>query len=489
MKRLITIAGLIIALMAVFVGTMRISMHADKPEVIIKKLRRGKGDTQELLMKLNLARGDIVPKMLDGFEDANAPISFRLDMLEQLLRRYSRASDQRILLVLESALKNPDKTIRLATVKGINLYGQTDDKFKLIPCVDDDDTEVVRTTLLCLSTMPDQARYAGINHDRSWTKLDKTQRQAITDSCTRLLGQDQDDHLRYLARSVLGREIEFLCTQARQTLSASDIDAGEKLLRKAIALDPTNHQAQISLVRYYLSADMKDEAFEAAKTYGGITHIPLLKETPVIDGDPTEAAWDSAFRYEGKPGYNSATRWASKVAEGDSDFYVGHRDGTIYIAVLGYEDDLHKLQAKHKGRDSDAWRDDCAEIFIDPSLDGTEHYQFVINALGTLMDSYKLNSSDNMPCQWAAKVFYDRKYWGCEFAVAAKDLHKRKMTADTIWGFNIFRTRIGGGASEQCAYWPTFGRAHRFHLWPLAVFEGLENTTDDPNQSPSAAEQ
>lgn len=165
-----------------------------------------------------------------------------------------------------------------------------------------------------------------------------------------------------------------------------------------------------------------------------------------------------------------------------NDFYIGHRDGTVYIAVLGYEDDLSKLVVRHKSRDGNIWLDDCVEIFFDPSNSETEVYQFIINPLGAMFDQYKGRRGENVLCEWKAKVFHDRGYWACEFSVAAKNLHKRTITGDSIWGINIVRARIGP-ASEHCQWWPTFGWAHRYHLFPLAVFEGLDKPASKPTET------
>jgi hypothetical protein len=190
----------------------------------------------------------------------------------------------------------------------------------------------------------------------------------------------------------------------------------------------------------------------------------------VIDGDPADSAWQEAFRSDRF--YHATSRWVERRAEGRSELRIGHRDGRIYIAVLGYEDDLGRLVVKHKSRDSDTWRDDCVEVFFDPANTEKDVYQFVINAYGACLDSYKLDKSQDFECEYAARVFRDRGYWACEFAVAASELGGATITRDSVWGMNIMRTRIGP-ASEQGAWWPSFGSSLKYNLHPIAVFEGL----------------
>jgi len=235
-----------------------------------------------------------------------------------------------------------------------------------------------------------------------------------------------------------------------------------------LALDPANCQAQIQLVRFYLRLGQKDKALELARQYGGLIEIPPLSQPPVIDGDPTEEAWTQAYSTE--KFYHTTSRWIQRQTKGKSRAYIGHRDGKIYIAVIGYEEDLSKLVQTQKGRDGNIWLDDCVELIFDPDNTDSKYYQFIVNAAGALFDSANGDTGKNFKCQYAAKVFHDRGYWACEFSLDGKDLDKHPIEAGKIWSMNVFRVRIGP-ASEHGAIWPLFGWAHRMNLYPLAVFK------------------
>ena len=45
-----------------------------------------------------------------------------------------------------------------------------------------------------------------------------------------------------------------------------------------------------------------------------------LKPIMLIDGDPTDKAWEKALRYVNKPLYHTTSRWAPKEVEGKTDF-------------------------------------------------------------------------------------------------------------------------------------------------------------------------
>jgi len=483
MRRFLTIAGLIAAILVVFFGLALWKIRANRPEVLLEKLRRGRGDKEELKMKLKLSRGDIIPGMIAMYNDRSADLVFRADMLELLFSRYRRSSDQRILPVLREALASSETLLRRTAVTYFDMYGGVKEHLYLLDRLDDPDPQIRRQVLITFTSRGMGGRgMRGMRgrQDTFWPMLSDQQRKTLVENCSRKMRTEKDPDLRFLARAVVGREINFLCEKAYETVSTAEFEKGERLLKRALELDADNHQARIRMARHFLAAGMKKKALELAEKYNALLRIPLLKSVPTIDGDPTDRAWDGAFRYVDKPFYHTTSRWASKRVEGKTDFYIGHRDGTIYIAVLGYEEDLNKLTVRYKTRDSDVFKDDCVELFFDPGCSEKDVYQFIVNPIGALHDdSSKSGARDNFVCQRKAKIFHDRGYWAMEFAVAAKDLHDQTIAADSIWGINIIRARIGP-ASEHCAYWPTFGWAHRYHLLALAVFDGLEKSTSAP---------
>lgn len=112
MKRFLTVFGLIAVVLIVFVGLVALKLRADRPEVLIDKLRGGTGDKDVVRTKLGLARGDVVPLMIGAFQDGSADLVFRADMLDLLFKKYRRSSDERILPVLRKALESPKPLIR-----------------------------------------------------------------------------------------------------------------------------------------------------------------------------------------------------------------------------------------------------------------------------------------------------------------------------------------------------------------------------------------
>lgn len=482
MKRFLTISAIVVLILVVVLGMMQMKIRSERADVLLKKLRARPDDRDALKMKLNLARGDVVKEMLNAFLDESAAVAFRADILDLLFRKYRRSGNETILPVLLKALQNEDVTIRKLAVMGFDLYGDDEQRLELAVCVDDPDPEIRRQAMLTFTA-------EGRRWDEDfWGDAPEDTRQKVIKKCLQQVKKETDPELIFLNRAVLGREISRLVEKAFDLLGSGNFEKGEKMVRRALELDPQNHQAQVRLARYYLKAGMKAKALEMAEEAGCLVRFPLMAEAPKIDGDPTDAAWQGAYRHVDQPFYSAVSPWAPKEVEGKSETYFGHRNGTIYVTVLGYEDDPNELTVKHKTRDSDVWQDDCAEIFFDTDIDEAGFYQFVINPLGALFDQFNNDTSHNFACKWGAQLFHDRGYWACELAVPVKTLQGQKLTADSVWGFDVTRTRIGP-ASEMCAFWPPFGNTGRRENYPLAVFDGLDSSQADPNEPiPPAAE-
>ena len=211
-------------------------------------------------------------------------------------------------------------------------------------------------------------------------------------------------------------------------------------------------------------------ALNLGRQYGALIEVPRLSEVPVIDGDPSEPVWQEAYRTD--KFYHTTSRWAAKETTGKSRLYLGHRNGTIYLAMLGFEDDLSKLVVRHKARDSNVWRDDCVELLFDPGAAGKMNTQFVFNPAGAAFDQRHNDKRNNYSFRHDVGIYHDRGYWAVEFAVSGEELSGKPLSAESIWAANFFRTRIGPG-SEQGAIWPCFGFSLRSEMYPLMVFKDV----------------
>ena len=458
------LAAAIAAALVGFGALILLHGRSRSPEALLAKLAAGKGDRQDLIMRLNVARGDVVGPMLEALHDASADPTFRADVLELLLKRNFRAREERIEKALLAATRDDELLVRRKAVHGLSVYAEESLQVALIPSVSDPDPETRRHAYMVFAASTwHQDPEQGV-----WRLFAPAQKARLIDACLAQMKTEQDPQMQALARSVIGREIEIRGEKAKQALQASDVLQAEEILRGALKLDPEHPQAQIRLARFLLRHGDREDALRMARRYGAFFEVPRLSQPPQIDGDPTDAVWAEARTTD--KFYQNTSRWIPQLAAGRSKACIGHRDGKIYIAVLGYEEDLTQLVQKHKSRDTDVWRDDCVEIIFDPANTERDMYQFVINPAGALFDQANRDTKKNFKCQYEAAIFPDRGYWACEFALDGRDLDNHPIRPGAMWSLNLFRTRIGGG-SEQGAMWPTFGFSQRMDLYPIAVFK------------------
>ena len=109
------------------------------------------------------------------------------------------------------------------------------------------------------------------------------------------------------------------------------------------------------------------------------------------------------------------------------------------------------------------------ELVFDPDHTEKDFYKFVINPAGSLYDKDLSGPGKDFPCEYEVRVFDDRGYWACEFALDGKDIDNHPVQPGMVWSLNVFRARIGP-ASEHGGIWPSYGHTHRLDLYPIAIF-------------------
>jgi len=164
--------------------------------------------------------------------------------------------------------------------------------------------------------------------------------------------------------------------------------------------------------------------------------IPQITVPPIIDGILNDAVWRAVAPVE----------WGNINTGGEVDrdqfsrSWAAYDDKFIYVAFENLEPDTASLTTDQKIRDIDVWKDDSAELFIEPNNVGAEPYfQIVINAENLTYD----DENGGVKRVWdphmesATQVYNDR--WVLEVKILFEDLGADKTPNGEIWGWNFNR--------------------------------------------------
>lgn len=196
--------------------------------------------------------------------------------------------------------------------------------------------------------------------------------------------------------------------------------------------------------------------------------IPLLQQSPGIDGRIEEAEWAQCMRLEGM--MQTARQFASR----DVIFWLGADTQKIYIAMRSEVPEVGSLLNRVKAAgsaDRKVHQDDCIEIWLAPVRVGQagrqKYYQIAVNPEGALFDILYDPANEQLPAQPAWRVNWEyagqihEDGWHAEIAIPLAELEAEPEDLENPWGIRIGRNwrqpssqtewapRIGGFADMQ----------------------------------------
>ena len=133
----------------------------------------------------------------------------------------------------------------------------------------------------------------------------------------------------------------------------------------------------------------------------------------VLDGKLDDAAWKKAVVHSDfRPFANSGkSRLKSKTS-----FMVLYRDGNLYIGIRCDEPFMNKLKAPKGG--GAMWNMDGVEIFMAPTGQSDEFYQFLVTASNIRWSQWYGEAGvirpDPYAPLWESKVYHGKNFWSVE---------------------------------------------------------------------------
>lgn len=432
-----------------FLGLYWIRRKED-PEVLLSWLRKNKGNRDEILMQLNMVRGDAVSPMITAYRNTKYPVKFRADVLELLYKKQVRAPEARIESVLVASLNDTSFYLRKRAVLDMSIYGQQ--WTPLIPFITDPDPEIRKIVYMTLSRDQEDV-----------LKYSVSERQRMVKLCLLQRPLEKDSTLIFLNHTLIGCEIYLLCYEARVVRQQMLLEKADSLLERAMALDSTNKRPWMVQAEYLALNNRKEEAKQVARDGGILIEIPRLAQTPKIDGDPEDPAWKNIKPFDVVVGGNM---WAGKISDSKTKLFLGHLNGKIYLAFLAYEADMDKIVITQTRNGAKVYVDDCLEMMFNPTFERKRYFKFVVNAGGYVYQRYSTKTNVSFPYESTAKLFKDRGYWSLEFVVSGKDFDNHPVRSGEIWNMSIVWGRKAGKSERNC-FWYDYDD----NLMPVALFK------------------
>ena len=173
-----------------------------------------------------------------------------------------------------------------------------------------------------------------------------------------------------------------------------------------------------------------------------------------LDGHLDDGAWTKA---QSGNGFKVWEPDRGTTPSEDTVFKVAYDEDAIYFGVACIEKDPSKITARLSRRDRFS-NSDVVSVYIDPYLDHTTGYNFQVNPLGVLLDSYMYNDGDrddNWDAVWEAQTYRDQDGWYVEMKIPFSAIRYRTAPSMT-WGLDVYRTEHGRGLESA---WVTWDRA------------------------------
>jgi hypothetical protein len=119
-----------------------------------------------------------------------------------------------------------------------------------------------------------------------------------------------------------------------------------------------------------------------------------------------------------------------------TEAWIGYDQTALYLAFRCTEDRMEQLRAEVSDPDGPVWEDDDLAIFLDPDASRSTYFQFEINPLGTVYDSFNNDKTWNSGASVQSR--YEEDAWILEVAIPWSALGAVPHPGSR-WGINLGR--------------------------------------------------
>ena len=160
-----------------------------------------------------------------------------------------------------------------------------------------------------------------------------------------------------------------------------------------------------------------------------------------LDGKLDEVAWETAKEFTG---YRMMESRGGEIVKNQTFFKVLQDTDCVYFGFKCMEEDMQQVIESHPGRN--IWGTDRVELFVSPSGDTYDFYQFVVTFGGKMVPFYYAEGGfikpDPYAPDWEAKVHTDEDFWSVEIKIPLTAFYMNDNTSmSDTWLINPFRGR------------------------------------------------
>ena len=334
--------GVVISVLAV-VSWQLAAACTNQVDRNIDKLAREGEDAESAKMALAMARSAAIAPLIAAFEDRSHTTRARADMADALFRLYLREKEPAIREVLMAALSDADAPVRRAVVRILGDLGTAEASGALVAQLEQEQDHAVRHEILVALGLigleeEQMMRFARRSTTDKMTPEEKTR---FTDLLIDFRQQDLPDSLMQQTLEWLEVIAEEAIVESRSLVLKADLAGAEELLLEARELVPDSKNVNQQLGKFYYDNGETDKGLQTLFDIGAALRVPVLPTEPDIDGVLDDAAWEGLEPLT--EFYQNVNRMRAYPIAGQSEAYIGHRDGKLYIGITGHEPTTENL--------------------------------------------------------------------------------------------------------------------------------------------------
>lgn len=210
-------------------------------------------------------------------------------------------------------------------------------------------------------------------------------------------------------------------------------------------------------------AQARDKYFEQQRKLAGL-HMyikPLdTQAKPVIDGKLDDPAWSDSSVVQLRPFKHDRNVVPTTV--------MARRSSTHwYFAYNCIEPNRDQVQVtKRQPDDPKTWQDNCIELFINPSGDAVNYYQWMINSMGCMADlkAKKIGVKSQIDAAWNSHAqvatAQNDMGWSVEIAIPIESLGSVTPNATRV---NFTRSRVLDSSAKAGTYYTWSPFINQYH--------------------------